>query len=93
MFAADGRGRARRQRRDHSVGDLLTTSIRAEKAKLTLFEEAEGGPLKIAPLRADATPAYAAYQAEVVNKIGGLVAGMTYGAKKESALEHRRGSI
>jgi tetratricopeptide (TPR) repeat protein len=44
--------------------------------------------LKLAPAHAEAHTAYGAYQAEVVNKVGGLVAGMTYGAKKESALEH-----
>jgi len=44
--------------------------------------------LRLAPSHAEAHTAYGAYQAEVVNKVGGLVAGMTYGAKKESALEH-----
>ena len=44
--------------------------------------------LKLAPSHADAHTAYGAYQAEVINKVGGLVGGMTYGAKKESALEH-----
>jgi tetratricopeptide (TPR) repeat protein len=44
--------------------------------------------LKLAPSHADAHTAYGAYQAEVVGKVGGLVAGMTYGAKKDSALEH-----
>jgi tetratricopeptide (TPR) repeat protein len=44
--------------------------------------------LKLAPSHAEAHTAYGAYQAEVVSKVGGLVAGMTYGAKKDSALEH-----
>jgi tetratricopeptide (TPR) repeat protein len=44
--------------------------------------------LKLAPAHAEAHTAYGAYQAEVVSKVGGLVAGMTYGARKESALEH-----
>lgn len=44
--------------------------------------------LKLAPSHAEAHTAYGAYQAEVVSKVGGLVAGMTYGAQKESALEH-----
>src|SRR6266550_2816208 len=44
--------------------------------------------LKLAPAHADAHDAYGAYQAEIVNKVGGLVASMTYGAKKDSALEH-----
>lgn len=44
--------------------------------------------LKLEPKHADAYIAYGSYQAEVINKVGGLVAGMTYGAKKDSALEH-----
>ena len=49
--------------------------------------------LKLLPAHAEAHTAYGAYQAEVVNKVGGLVAGMTYGAKKESALEHYRTAL
>jgi len=44
--------------------------------------------LKLNDKLADAHSAYGAYQAEVINKVGGLVAGMTYGAKKDSAIEH-----
>ena len=44
--------------------------------------------LKLEPKHADANIAYGAYKAEVIDKVGGLVAGMTYGAKKESSLEH-----
>ena len=35
---------------------------------------------------AEAAVALGAYQSEVINKVGALVAGLTYGAKKESAL-------
>lgn len=49
--------------------------------------------LKLLPAHAEAHTAYGAYQAEVVNKVGGLVAGMTYGAKKESALEHYQAAL
>jgi tetratricopeptide (TPR) repeat protein len=49
--------------------------------------------LKLAPAHADAHAAYGAYQAEVIDKVGGLVAGMTYGAKKDSALEHYRQAL
>lgn len=52
------------------------------------IKEALTTALKLAPSHADAHTAYGAYQAEVVGKVGGLVAGMTYGAKKDSALEH-----
>ena len=44
--------------------------------------------LKLEPKHADAHIAYGSYQAEVINKVGGLVAGLTYGAKKDSAIEH-----
>jgi len=43
--------------------------------------------LKLEPKHAEASTAYGAYQAEVIDKVGGIVAAMTYGAKKESALE------
>jgi len=44
--------------------------------------------LKLAPAHADAHTAYGAYQAEVIDKVGGIVAGVTYGAKKDAAVEH-----
>jgi tetratricopeptide (TPR) repeat protein len=44
--------------------------------------------LKLEPKHADAHTASGSYQAEIIDKVGGLVAGMTYGAKKDSALEH-----
>ena len=44
--------------------------------------------LKLDAKHADAHTAYGSYQAEVINKVGGLVAGLTYGAKKDAALEH-----
>ena len=40
---------------------------------------------KLEPKHAEAWTAFGAYQAEVIAKVGGIVAGMTYGAKKESA--------
>ena len=49
--------------------------------------------LKLSPSHADANIAYAAYQAEVIAKVGGLVAGVTHGAKKDSALEHYQKAI
>jgi tetratricopeptide (TPR) repeat protein len=44
--------------------------------------------IKLDGKHADAHTAYGAYQAEVIDKVGGIVAGMTYGAKKDSAVEH-----
>jgi len=42
---------------------------------------------KLEPKHAEAWTAYGAYQSEVIAKAGGIVAGVTYGAKKDSALE------
>ena len=42
---------------------------------------------KLEPKHADAWTAYGAYQAEVIAKVGGIVAGVTYGAKKDSAID------
>jgi tetratricopeptide (TPR) repeat protein len=44
--------------------------------------------LALDPKHAEAAAAFGAYQSEVIDKVGGIVAGLTYGAKKESALEH-----
>jgi tetratricopeptide (TPR) repeat protein len=44
--------------------------------------------LKLEAKHADAHTAFGSYQAEIIDKVGGIVAGMTYGAKKDSALEH-----
>jgi tetratricopeptide (TPR) repeat protein len=52
------------------------------------IKDALGKAMKLAPHHADAHTAFGAYQAEVIAKVGALVAGMTYGAKKDSALEH-----
>jgi tetratricopeptide (TPR) repeat protein len=44
--------------------------------------------MKLEPKHADANIAYGAYQAEVIDKVGSLVAGVTYGARKDAAIEH-----
>jgi tetratricopeptide (TPR) repeat protein len=44
--------------------------------------------LKLESKHADAHIAFGSYQAEIIDKVGGLMAAMTYGAKKDSALEH-----
>ena len=43
--------------------------------------------LELEPKHAEAATAFGAYQSEVIDKVGGIVAGLTYGAKKDSALE------
>jgi tetratricopeptide (TPR) repeat protein len=52
------------------------------------LKDALTATLKLAPQHADAHTAFGAYQSEVIDKAGALVAGMTYGAKKDSAIEH-----
>jgi tetratricopeptide (TPR) repeat protein len=52
------------------------------------IKDALQAALKLAPKHADAHTAYGAYQSEVIDKVGALVGGMTYGAKKDSAIEH-----
>ena len=65
-----------------SVGKALAQGL-GGKIKESLL-----AAIKLQPKHADACIGYGAYQAEVIDKVGGLVAGMTYGAKKDSALEH-----
>ena len=52
------------------------------------IKDALSTAIKLEPRHADAHIAYGAYQAEVIDKVGGIVAGVTYGAKKDSAVEH-----
>lgn len=44
--------------------------------------------LKLNPEHADAHIALGAFHAEVINKVGAMVGGLTYGAKKDAAIEH-----
>lgn len=44
--------------------------------------------LSLAPKHADAHIASGAYHAEIIDKVGGLVGGVTYGAKKDDGLKH-----
>jgi len=52
------------------------------------IKEALQTALKLDDKHAEAHTGFGAYQAEVIDKVGSLVAGMTYGAKKDSAIEH-----
>jgi tetratricopeptide (TPR) repeat protein len=49
--------------------------------------------LKLAPKHAEAHTAMGAYHAEIINKVGALVGGLTYGAKKEAGEEHFRKAL
>ena len=44
--------------------------------------------LKLAPKHADAHIALGAYHAEIIDKVGAMVGGLTYGAKKDAGLKH-----
>jgi hypothetical protein len=44
--------------------------------------------LKLAPKHADAHIALASYHAEIIDKMGAMVGGLTYGAKKDTGLQH-----
>ena len=44
--------------------------------------------IKLQPKHADAHIALGAWHAEIIGKVGGMVGGLTYGAKKDAALEH-----
>jgi tetratricopeptide (TPR) repeat protein len=44
--------------------------------------------VRLEPSHAEAHIALGAYHAEIVNKVGGMLARLTYGASKEEALKH-----
>jgi tetratricopeptide (TPR) repeat protein len=44
--------------------------------------------LRLDPKHADAHTAMGAYHAEIIDKVGAMVGGLTYGAKKEKGVEH-----
>ncbi len=49
--------------------------------------------IKLAPKHADAHIALGAYHAEVIDKVGAMIGGLTYGAKKDTALEMYRDAL
>ena len=49
--------------------------------------------LKLEPKHAEAHIAMGAYHAEIIDKVGALVGGLTYGAKKEAGEEHFRKAL
>lgn len=49
--------------------------------------------LRLAPKHAEAHVAMGAYHAEIIDKVGALVGGLTYGAKKEAGEEHFRKAL
>jgi len=49
--------------------------------------------IKLEPLHAEAHTAMALYHAEIIDKVGKLIGGMTYGAKEAKAIEHFRTAL
>jgi tetratricopeptide (TPR) repeat protein len=52
------------------------------------IKDALNQALKLQPKHADAHIALGAWHAEIIGKVGAMVGGLTYGAKKDAALEH-----
>ena len=44
--------------------------------------------LKLEPKHADAHIALGTYHAEIINKVGGMIGGLTYGASKDDGVKH-----
>lgn len=49
--------------------------------------------LKLQPKHADAHIAFGAWHAEIIDKVGSMIGGMTYGAKRDEALRHYRSAL
>ncbi len=49
--------------------------------------------LKLAPKHADANIASGSYHAEIIDKVGSLIGGVTYGAKKDLGLKHYEAAL
>jgi len=96
QMAADRRGEAAKDANAHYLYAFAlgrySQGISVAKALAQGFggkiKEALVTAIKLAPRHAEAHTAFGAYQSEVIDKVGALVAGMTYGAKKDSAVEH-----
>jgi len=70
----------------YSQGISIATAL--AQGHIGKIREAQRTALELAPKHADAHIARGSYHAEIVAKVGGILASMTYGAKKDLALEH-----
>jgi len=70
-----------------SIGKALAQGL-GGKIKASLDQA-----LALAPKHADAHIALGTWHAEIIDKVGGLVGGLTYGAKKEASEQHFRSAI
>lgn len=59
----------------------------------TRVKEALEATLKLAPKHAEAHSAFGTWHAEIIDKVGALVGGMTYGAGRDKALAHYRKAL
>ncbi len=65
-----------------SIGAALAQGL-AGKVRNSLDQA-----LKLQPKHADAHIALGAYHAEIINKVGGMIGGLTYGASKDAGVKH-----
>jgi tetratricopeptide (TPR) repeat protein len=56
-------------------------------------KESLAATLRLEPNHAEAHIAFGTYHAEIINKVGALVGGLTYGAKKETGVEHYKKAL
>lgn len=56
-------------------------------------KDALGKALKLQPKHADAHIAFGSWHAEIIDKVGGMIGGMTYGAKRDEALKHYKSAL
>ena len=56
-------------------------------------KEALTRTLKLQPKHADAHIAFGSWHAEIIDKVGGMIGGMTYGAKRDEALKHYKAAL
>jgi hypothetical protein len=57
------------------------------------IRESLDAALKLAPTHAEAHSALGLYHAEIINKIGAMIGGLTYGAKADTGLKHLQKAI
>lgn len=70
-----------------SIGKALAQGLGGK------VKESLAATLKLEPNHAEAHIASGTYHAEIINKVGALVGGLTYGAKKETGVEHYKKAL
>ncbi|MBB5019698.1 tetratricopeptide (TPR) repeat protein [Chitinivorax tropicus] len=69
-------------------GQTLSIAKALSEGLAGKIKEALDKTLALAPDHAEAHIAYGSYHAEIVGKVGGMMAGLTYGASKDKAVSH-----